>query len=113
MRTAPAELDGVLTDDLLAGWTLLIDRWAAQAHTVDDFRWSESIDCEVGEYLLHGLERCIHSPSVQARITEEESQAHRPFTAHLVEAFVVALEGEGRTYEHYTAEVRALLESLR
>lgn len=109
VRTEPADLDGFITDDLLRQWSTLIERWADRARGGEQFRWSESLDCEVAEYLLHGLERCLQSPSVRNRITPDEYEAHRPFTMHLVSAFVVGLEGEGRCHEEYASQLRGVL----
>ena len=109
VRTNPADLDGIATDDLLRQWSGLIERWADCAREREQFRWSESVDCEIAEYLLHGLERCLQSPSVRSRITPSEYETHRPFTMHVISAFVFGLEGEGHTYEEYASQLRGSL----
>lgn len=113
LRVAPADLEGVANEDLLVRWSDLIDQWAAVASSDQSpdgtFRWSVEVEVEVGEYLLHGLDRCFHSPAVQARITEAEAETQRPFTTHVIEAFVDALDGEGVGHEQYAEVVRASL----
>lgn len=109
VRTDPCDLAGVADDDLLFHWGRLVDQWAEATAGVDTFRWSLRIDCEVAEYLLHGLERCMLSPTVQARITSDEATAHRTFTYHVVRAFVGGLETEGRPHQHYADQIRATL----
>jgi hypothetical protein len=109
VRTDPCDLTGVATDDLLLHWSRLVDQWAEDARTGETFRWSLRIDCEVAAYLLHGLERCLMSPTVQSRVTNSEAAAQRPFTYHVVRAFVSGLEAENRTCEHHAAQVRATL----
>ncbi|MCP3990353.1 MAG: hypothetical protein GY724_14850 [Actinomycetia bacterium] len=116
LRTNPDDLEGIATEDFLRQWSSLIEQWAATASSAAtangtseaSFRWSETIDCELAEFLLHGMERILHSPSVQARITEHESNTYRPFTMHVVRAFVDGLSTEGQTHAHYVDQVRAL-----
>jgi hypothetical protein len=109
VRTEPSDLAGVATDDLLIQWSRLIDQWSEAASATSTFRWSLRLDSEVGEYLLHGLERCLLSPTVRSRVTAGEAAAQRPFTYHVVQAFVSGLESEGRPHEHYAEQVRATL----
>jgi hypothetical protein len=109
LRVDPGDLDGIATDDLLGQWSGLIEEWAASATGVDTFRWSRTLDPELGEFLLHGLDRCFHSPDVQARVTSEESIAHRSFTVHVFQAFVDGLDSEGVAHEHYADQIRASL----
>lgn len=109
IRTDPGQLGGIVSDDLLDQWSALIDRWFDRSDGDTDFRWSETLDCEMAEFLLHGLERCFHSTAVQARVTQAESAAQRSFTMHVIQAFVVGLEGEGETHCHYADQVRASL----
>jgi hypothetical protein len=80
---------------------------AAESAGKETFRWSRPLDIEVAEFLLHGLERSLTSRRLMARITPEESAAQRPFTLHVIRAFVDGLVGEGQTHEHYADQVRA------
>lgn len=115
LRVDPHDLEGVATDDLLRQWSGLIDEWAQVAQTAEaastQFRWSTEIDSEVAEFLLHGFERVMRSPGVQAKITEEEAETRRPFSLHVVGAFVDGLEGEGTTHGLYADQIRASLGS--
>ena len=109
VRTDPSDLAGVATDDLLFHWSRLVDQWAEVAGTGETFRWSLRIDCEVAAYLLHGLERCLLSPAVRARVRPAEAAAQRAFTYHVVQAFVSGLEAEDGCRQHHAAQVRATL----
>ncbi len=116
LRTNPADLQGVVTEDLLRQWSNLIEQWVAVASNPGQgngmseasFRWSETIDCELAEFLLHGLERILHSPSVRARITDDEWNTYQPFSMHVARAFMDGLSTEGETHLHYVDQVRAL-----
>ena len=109
LRVDPGDLEGVATEDLLRQWARLIDQWALECSGPEVFRWSENIDCEMAEFLLHGLERCFHSAVVQNRITGDEVESHKPFTVHVIHAFVDALVAEGVGHEQYADQVRASL----
>ena len=111
LRANPHDLQGIATEDMLKQWSNLIEQWAAASVDGSDeasFRWSKEIDSELAEFLLHGLERILHSTEAQARITTEESIMHRPFTMHVVQAFVDGLSAEGQTHIHYVDQIRAL-----
>lgn len=109
LRLSTAELDGVYSDDQISGWATLIDRWDSHATTANssDFRWSESIDTEMAEYLLHGLDQLLHSDHLSERFTQDEFETHWEFTLRILQAFVDGLSVEGRCHEHYVDQVRA------
>ncbi|MEM7339215.1 MAG: hypothetical protein AAF467_11235 [Actinomycetota bacterium] len=114
LRTNPSELASVASEDWLRQWSSMIDTWATAATTAGDgtFRWSEAIDCEQAEYMLHGVQQCIASSEFQAKITEAESEAHTPFTLHVLKAFADGLITEGRAHEHYVDQMRDSLATL-
>ncbi len=113
LRLEPGDLDGIVSDDLLAGWAHLIDGWETSAsehrgtNPSLDFRWSHTIDTEMAEYLLHGLDHALHSPHLRSRFTDEEAKAHWGLTCCVVQAFVDGLSTEGHCHEHYVDQVRA------
>lgn len=104
----PGDLEGVVTTDLLDAWQTLIDTWDSQAvDSTDPFRWTSEMDVELSEFLLHGVDRVLHSDLLRERSTREEKVRHAPFTFHVVQAFVDGLAAEGRCHEHYVDQVRA------
>lgn len=130
LRVHPGELEGIATQDLLDGWSQLIEAWDAAANsclakqdggsakqnsTEDpsqdtppcNFRWSENVDTELAEYLLHGLDRIIQSSAIKDQLTKSEIHAHGSFTLAIVQAFVDGLSGEGRCHQHFVDQVRA------
>ncbi len=110
LRSNPADLEGVATSDLIDAWAVMIDRWGHDAALGDEtFRWSADLDVELGEYLLYGLDRAIHSPQVHAQLTRAEERAHTPFTLHVVQQLVDALSAEGRCQQHLCDQIRASL----
>lgn len=110
LRVAPADLSGVATTDFLNQCTDWVDRWEQGASANDaEFRWSESVEPEVAEYVLHGIDRCLHSHQLAERVTPSERAAHTPFTMHVVRALVDGLSSEGRCSNHLCDQVRASL----
>lgn len=109
LRTDPHDLEGVVSDDFLDYWSRLIDEWADIAASGETFRHTQSLDCELAEFLLHGFERCYHSPGLATRITADEAERHRPFTMHVVRCFIDGLAVEGRPHEQYAERIRASL----
>lgn len=66
----------------------------------------------MAEFLLDGLNRCVHSAEVAAWCSLDEKQAHLPMTTFVLGAFVTSLEAESGSCQHYTDQVRASLVGL-
>lgn len=110
LRVDPADLDGVATTDFLDACTKMIDSWARDAGMGEpEFRWSQIIECETAEYLLHGLDRCLHSAGLAERATPEELATHHPFMMHVVQSLVDGLTAEGACHEQLCDQVRVSL----
>lgn len=108
LRVDPVDLVGVATPDFLDRCTDMIDCWERDANDGrPDFRWSAALEPELAEYLLHGIDRCLQSPTVVGRITDAERDLYEPFTMHVVQALVDGLSAEGRCSEHLCDQVRA------
>ncbi|MEM9135562.1 MAG: hypothetical protein AAF962_08030 [Actinomycetota bacterium] len=112
VRLDPSDLDGVVCEDFLRHWSTLIDAWAAAVGPTDDlagamFRLTQTIDDEQAEFLLHGLIRCMTSPSVAARMSEADHD-NDFFTGHVARAFITGLTMEGRPCEHYQEDLLPL-----
>lgn len=109
LRANPEEFQGIATEDLLRQWSNLIDAWAEASIGKDQFRWSQSLDSDLAEFLLHGLDRCLHSSQVQAQVTSDELSAYRPFTMHVLHAFVDGLSAEGGPCAEYVEQLMGSL----
>lgn len=110
MRVDPADLAGVASPDFLTAWADLIDSLDRHAaNSGEMFRWSSPLDVELGEFLLHGLHRCVHSESLGNRVTAPERERHSAFTLHLIQAFVDGLTAEGLCHLQLVDQVRTTL----
>jgi len=112
LRTDPDDLAGIATDDLLSQWATLIDEWALVGAKQLQFRWSQRIEPERAEFLIHGLDRCLHSTGLQTRVTSAEAATHLPFTMHIVRAFVDGLSADGEAHEQYGDQLLASVGDL-
>ncbi len=108
LRSDPEAMSQV-SPDMVDLWGTYIDHWSATAAEAESsgvpFRWSGQIDAEVGEFLLHGLDRCLHSPFIREATTPAEAATHKPFTMTVVQAFVDGLASEGESSCHYVDQV--------
>lgn len=113
MRVDPADLAGIASPDLLSAWSDMVDRLDEHADLSQDmFRWSEHVDVELAEYLLHGLHRCVHSESLRSHITAAEQAKHAAFTLHLIQSFIDGLTAEGLCHLQLVDQVRTTLGQL-
>lgn len=108
LRAQP-DLLPAMNDDLLDRWGRLADEWCAAASSAcgPEVRWSAPMDDEQAEYLLHGLERCFHSPEVTALMAPDEVRGQRQFTLRIIQAFVDGLVAERCADDHYVEQLRA------
>ena len=99
----------MVSTDLVDLWSHYVEVWSSTAAEADadgePFRWSEQMEPEVGEFLLHGLDRWLHSRYRQQTATPAESEAHKDFTMTVVRAFLDGLSTEGKASSHYIDQV--------
>jgi hypothetical protein len=100
---------GLVSPDVVDLWANTVDAWSSHATALDQpdlaFRWSGDMEPEVVEFLLDGLDKCLHSPTVMSWVTPEEAAEQRAFTMLIVRAFVDGLLVEGHSCQHYADEI--------
>ena len=119
LRSTPDGED-LVSPDVIELWSRTLDDWSRIADRLtegggDDpapFRWTGELEPEVVEFLLDGLERCLHSPTVMSWITPEEAEQQRTFTMQVVQAFVDGLTAEGHGCQHYADQILVSLGGL-
>jgi hypothetical protein len=111
-----ADSEQVLPPDVVELWSQTLDEWNATAIELgasgEPFRWSADMEPEVAEYLLHGLDVGLHSPTVLSWMTPVEIESQRAFTKLVVLAFVDGLTAEGRSGRHYADQILVSLGDL-
>ena len=91
------------------------DLAAFRAETItpdQPFRWSGQLEPEVVEFMLDGLDRCVHSPTVMGWVTPQDALEQRAFTTMVIRAFVDSLNAECSSCRHYVDQVLVSLGSL-
>lgn len=115
IRSSPDVGDEV-TPALLDSWSAMIERWCETATGCNEagrpFRWVSEIEPEMAEFLMDGLDRCLHSPSIQQLCTEDEIVRQRPFTILVVRSFVNGLASEGEGCLQYADQIMTSLGGL-
>lgn len=115
LRACPDQ--GLVSSDLIALWATTLDRWSAEATKAAEtpdrpFRWVEEMEPEVAEFLLDGLDRCLHSSKVMSWVTQEEAVRQRAFTGLVVRAFLGGLAAEGHGCLHFADHINQSLSPL-
>jgi hypothetical protein len=115
LRSTP-ECDDLVPPDVVDLWARTLDDWTGQAESLDGqdapFRWMSELEPEVVEFLLHGLDRCLHSPTVMSWVTPAEAEEQRMFTMRVVQAFVDGLSAEGHGCQQYADQILTSLSGL-
>lgn len=115
LRSAP-EGDELLSPDVIELWSRTLTDWTGTAQrAVSDelpFRWSSDLEPEVAEFLLHGLDKCLHSPVVMGWVTTDEKEQQRTVTMAVVRAFVDGLTVESHSCQHYADQILTSLSTL-
>jgi len=108
LRASPDQPE-VVSSDVIDLWARTLTEWtnAAQKAVTDEqpFRWSSEFEPEVAEFLLHGLDTCLHAPELLQWITPEEAEEQRPTTLAVVRAFIDGLAAESTSCQHYVDQV--------
>lgn len=108
LRTAPGDMNSRFASSLLAEWCDLTDRWqAALSSDGSDFAWSDDLEPDKAEYLLHSLQQTLHSATVAAWVTADDLAAHGTVTYHIMRRFIDALESEGVAHVEYVEQLRS------
>ncbi|MGI9596249.1 MAG: hypothetical protein ACR2QK_08820 [Acidimicrobiales bacterium] len=107
----------LVSSDVVELWSRTLDEWSRAAVSVSEnedepFRWDSELEPEVVEFLLDGLDKCLHSPTVMGWVTPAEAEEQRAFTIRVVRAFVDGLNAEGRSCRHYADQILVSLGDL-
>jgi hypothetical protein len=108
LRLCPEGSGPFVDDDVLTQWSQLADAWASTDFgTSACVRWEDNMEPDKAEFLLHGLLTCLSSEFLRRSLTDEELQSHTPFTLHVIQSFVDALNSDGHCDRNYIEQVRS------
>jgi hypothetical protein len=115
LRSSPDVADLVSTD-VIELWSRTLTEWTGTAQQAEGselpFRWTSDLEPEVVEFLLDGLDKCLHSPVVMSWVTAAEASDQRPVTMAIVRAFVDGLIAESNSCQHYADQILSSLGPL-
>lgn len=112
LRTEPGDMGGSFTENLFTEWNRLIDQWSLTLSTARrrgeaEFSWRGELEPDKAEYLLHSLQRGLHSSTVAAWVTPDDMTNHGMVTLHIMQRFIDALESEGEAHVEYVEQLRS------
>lgn len=111
LRTEPGDMGSSFSQNLLAEWNRLIDQWSLTLSSTrqrdDEFVWRDELEPDKAEYLLHSLQRALHSATVAAWVTPEDMTNHGLVTFHIMQRFIDSLESEGEAHVEYVEQLRS------
>lgn len=110
--------EGLVSPDVVDLWANTLDEWTSAAGAASStephspFRWTGDMEPEVAEFLLDGLDKCLHSQTVMDWITPLEAEEQRAFTMLIVRAFIDGFHVEGPSCQHYADQILVSLSDL-
>lgn len=108
LRLCPEGTGPSVDSEVLKEWTELADSWAATTPGEHDcIRCSYDMEPERAEFLLHGLLTCLSPDFLEVALTHDEMESHAPFTMHIIQSFVEALNSDGHCDRNYLEQVRS------
>ncbi len=112
LRTEPGDMSSRLSKSLLTEWNKLIDQWSVslsidKQNSSRDFMWRGELESDKAEYLLHSLQRTLHSATVAAWVTPDDLAKHGLVTFHIMQCFINSLESEGVAQFEYVEQLRS------
>ena len=118
LRTEPGDLESSFSQNIFTEWNRLIDEWslrlaASGPRTMGQFIWRGELEPDNAEYLLHSLQRALHSATVAARVTPEDLEDHGPVTVHVMQCLIDALESQGEAHVEYVEQLRSEVARFR
>lgn len=100
--------DTVMDLDVIDGWSRLIDAWQrTAARSEHTFRWSDQLDCDQGEYLLHGLIRGLGGQDLGELVTLDDVAEQTMVTRHVLGCFLDAMCEENDAAAAFTEDLRS------
>lgn len=115
LRSTP-EVEDLVSADVIELWSRTLTEWTGAAQQAAGselpFRWTSDLEPEVAEFLLDGLDKCLHSPAVMSWVTPAEASEQRPVTMTIVRAFVDGLIAESNSCQHYADQILSSLGPL-
>lgn len=123
LRTDPGDMASDAALGQVREWNRLLDEWSEelQPATSDAFRvttgdanfnWDGDFDPERAEYLMHSMQKTIHSATVNKLVTPDDLRKHGWLTLHVMQRFIESLATEGAAQEEYVDQLRQIVKDF-
>ncbi len=123
LRTDPGDMASDAAMGQVREWNRLLDEWSEalipvqsgdQRHAAGDasFNWDGDFDPDRAEYLIHSMQKTIHSATVNKLVTPNDLREHGWLTLHVMQRFIESLATEGAAHEEYVDQLRQIVKDF-
>ncbi|NNF55861.1 MAG: hypothetical protein HKN03_15645 [Acidimicrobiales bacterium] len=123
LRTDPGDMASHSALGQVREWNKLLDEWAEELESgepgdsllaSDDgsFNWDGEFDPDRAEYLMHSMQKTIHSATVHKLVTADDLRKHGWLTMHVMQRFIESLASEGAAHEEYVDQLRQIVKDF-
>lgn len=123
LRTDPGDMASDAAMGQVREWNRLLDEWSEalipgrsgdQRHPAGDasFNWDGDFDPDRAEYLIHSMQKTIHSATVNKLVTPNDLREHGWLTLHVMQRFIESLATEGAAHEEYVDQLRQIVKDF-
>ena len=120
LRTDPGDMASDAALSQVREWNRLLDEWSEEleprrsADPPNDasFNWDGDFDPDRAEYLMHSMQKTIHSATVNKLVTPDDLQKHGWLTLHVMQRFIESLATEGAAHEEYVDQLRQIVKDF-
>ncbi len=123
LRTDPGDMASDAALGQVREWNRLLDEWSAELEpgrsgntllsTGDaSFNWDGDFDPDRAEYLMHAMQKTIHSATVNKLVTPDDLRQHGWLTLHVMQRFIESLVTEGAAHEEYVDQLRQIVKDF-
>ena len=120
LRTDPGDMASDAALSQVREWNRLLDEWSEEldpgrsGDTLGDasFNWDGDFDPDRAEYLMHSMQKTIHSATVNKLVTSDDLRKHGWLTLHVMQRFIESLVTEGAAHEEYVDQLRQIVKDF-
>ena len=122
LRTDPGDMASDAALGQVREWNRLLDEWSEELEPGRSgdrsfsgdatFNWDGDFDPDRAEYLMHSMQKTIHSATVNKLVTPDDLREHGWLTLHVMQRFIESLATEGAAHEEYVGHLRQIVKDF-
>lgn len=124
IRTDPGDMASDSALGQAREWNRLLDEWseglepeqsgfASGKSGEPSFKWDGDFDPDRAEYLMHSMQKTIHSATVSRLVTADDLKQHGWLTLHVMQRFIESLASEGAAHGEYVDQLRQIVKDFQ